>query len=91
MATFLNALDALPTIRLLSGQNQLAGTAIGDGAVQSVQPRSKKREARTGSRAPGFSLWSVNGSGADRQPVDLEDFLDRWLVLLFYPRDFSLI
>ena len=26
-----------------------------------------------------------------RREATLEDYLDRWLLLLFYPRDFSLI
>ena len=49
------------------------------------------REARVGSRAPGISLSAVSGSGTGHRQVNLDDYLDRWLVLLFYPRDFSLI
>jgi peroxiredoxin len=49
------------------------------------------REARVGTRAPDFSLAAVSGSGTERRQVDLQDYLDQWLVLLFYPRDFSLI
>lgn len=48
-------------------------------------------KVRIGTRAPGFTLWTVNGTGTERTEVSLDDFLDRWLVLLFYPRDFSLI
>jgi alkyl hydroperoxide reductase subunit AhpC len=44
-----------------------------------------------GSRAPRFSLPAVDGNGVARSDIRLEDYLDRWLVLLFYPRDFSLI
>jgi alkyl hydroperoxide reductase subunit AhpC len=29
--------------------------------------------------------------GTDRREVSLADFRDRWLILLFYPRDFSLV
>jgi alkyl hydroperoxide reductase subunit AhpC len=49
------------------------------------------REAKVGTRAPGFSLSVVSGAGAERGQTTLDDYLDRWLVLLFYPRDFSLI
>jgi alkyl hydroperoxide reductase subunit AhpC len=49
------------------------------------------REAKVGARAPGFSLTAVSGSGAERGQRALDDYLHRWLLLLFYPRDFSLI
>ena len=49
------------------------------------------RQAKVGTRAPEFSLSIVNGSGTERGQVTLDDFLDRWLLLVFYPRDFSLV
>ena len=49
------------------------------------------RKALIGTRAPGFSLPAIDGSGMERRQIDLDDFLDQWLVLLFYPRDFSMI
>ena len=49
------------------------------------------RQAKIGTRAPGFALPAVNGSGAERLQISLDDYLERWLILLFYPRDFSLI
>jgi peroxiredoxin len=49
------------------------------------------REAKVGTRTPGFSLAAVSGSGMECRQISLDDYLDRWLVLLFYPRDFSLI
>ena len=33
----------------------------------------------------------VNGSGSERGQATLDDYLDRWLLLMFYPRDFSLV
>jgi alkyl hydroperoxide reductase subunit AhpC len=33
----------------------------------------------------------VDGSGATRSHTSLDDYLDRWLLLMFYPRDFSFI
>ncbi len=40
--------------------------------------------------APSFSLWCTSPKQG-RKLVKLEDFRGRWLILLFYPRDFSLI
>src|SRR5438874_975919 len=49
-----------------------------------------KPQPQVGSRAANFSLPCTQGTGSRRQ-VTLDDFRDRWLVLLFYPRDFTLI
>jgi alkyl hydroperoxide reductase subunit AhpC len=48
------------------------------------------RSAMVGTRAPTFSLLCTEGAGTGRR-VCLDDYLDRWLMLLFYSRDFSLI
>ena len=42
-------------------------------------------------RAPAFSLECTHGPADGRRRVTLDDFQDRWLMLLFYPRDFSLL
>jgi peroxiredoxin len=49
------------------------------------------REAKVGTRAPAFTLPVVSGSGSEHGQATLDDFLDRWLLLVFYPRDFSLV
>src|ERR1700731_4271043 len=46
-------------------------------------------EARVGGRAPDFSLPCTSPAGRGRATLD--DYRDRWLILLFYPRDFSLV
>src|SRR5262245_48147952 len=46
--------------------------------------------ARVGKRAPQFDLPCTSGPGS-RLRVELADYRDRWLVLVFYPRDFSLV
>ena len=46
--------------------------------------------ATVGTRAPAFSLPCTGGRGARRHAA-LEDYRGRWLALLFYPRDFSLL
>ena len=49
------------------------------------------RTAMIGMRAPGFTLECVERPGAGRRQVSLDDYVDRWLILMFYPRDFSLV
>jgi alkyl hydroperoxide reductase subunit AhpC len=49
------------------------------------------RSAVVGTRAPNFSLPCTQGPGSEQKQVSLDDFLDRWLMLLFYSRDFSLV
>jgi eukaryotic-like serine/threonine-protein kinase len=49
------------------------------------------RSATVGTRAPNFSLPCTDGPHSGPRRVALDDYLDRWLVLLFYPRDFSLV
>jgi eukaryotic-like serine/threonine-protein kinase len=46
--------------------------------------------ASVGKRAPDFVLPCTRGPGSTR-PVALTDYRDRWLILVFYPRDFSLV
>jgi alkyl hydroperoxide reductase subunit AhpC len=48
------------------------------------------QSARVGKRAPQFELPCTLGPGSTRQ-FRLYDYLDRWLILVFYPRDFSLV
>ena len=47
--------------------------------------------AMVGARAPNFSLFCTDGPRSGRRRVSLDDYFDRWLLLLFYSRDFSLI
>jgi peroxiredoxin len=49
------------------------------------------RSATVGARAPDFSLPITTGPGAERRLASLDDYQNRWLMLLFYPRDFSLV
>jgi eukaryotic-like serine/threonine-protein kinase len=48
-------------------------------------------KAMVGRRAPGFTLTCTQGPGTARRRVTLDDFQDRWLILVFYPRDFSIV
>jgi peroxiredoxin len=49
------------------------------------------RTATVGTRAPDFSLPCTEGPGSARRLASLDDYTDRWLILLFYSRDFSLV
>src|SRR5438132_1638631 len=49
------------------------------------------QQAMVGTRAPAFSLPCSGEAGSTRKSVALEDYQERWLVLMFYPRDFSLV
>jgi alkyl hydroperoxide reductase subunit AhpC/predicted Ser/Thr protein kinase len=42
-------------------------------------------------RAPDFSLTCTQGPGSEPRECSLADYQDRWLLLLFYPRDFTLV
>lgn len=46
---------------------------------------------KVGRRAPDFDLPTTLGAGMPQARVSLADFDDRWLALVFYPRDFSLV
>lgn len=50
-----------------------------------------KESAVVGTRAPDFHMRCTRGPGSEHREVTLADFRDRWLILLFYPRDFSLV
>jgi len=50
-----------------------------------------KQPVVVGSRAPDFLLTCTSGEETGRRQVSLADYQDRWLMLLFYPRDFSLV
>lgn len=47
--------------------------------------------AMVGSLAPDFDLACTPPPGTDRRRARLEDYRGRWLVVAFYPRDFSLV
>ena len=47
--------------------------------------------AIVGKRAPGFDLPCTSAADSGRTRVSLDDFRDRWLIVFFYPRDFSLV
>src|SRR5438034_944299 len=58
----------------------LVGIALG---VRSVSAAGDKAPA-VGSTAPDFTLTSQEG-----KPISLHDFKGKWVVLYFYPKDFT--
>ena len=49
------------------------------------------KNIQVGTRAPDFDLPCTNRAHSERGRVSLADYEDRWLLLIFYPRDFSMI
>jgi alkyl hydroperoxide reductase subunit AhpC len=47
--------------------------------------------ARVGEAAPDFALTCVSAIDTDPHPARLSDYAGKWLVLIFYPRDFSFV
>ncbi len=44
-----------------------------------------------GNKAPNFSLKAVSGNGESFLDISLNDYAGRWLVLFFYPLDFTFV
>ena len=49
------------------------------------------QSATVGRRAPDFTISCTRGPVSEPQQCRLADYQDRWLLLVFYPRDFTLI
>ncbi len=54
-------------------------------------PEPPAAAVHVGTRAPSFSLPCTGHPDPARTEVSLDDYRDRWLILLFYPRDFSMV
>ena len=44
-----------------------------------------------GNKAPDFAMQACKGDGSDFKEVKLSDYKGKWLVLFFYPLDFTLV
>src|SRR6266496_126248 len=53
-------------------------------AIVSLVTLSRAAHPQAGSQAPPFTLKSQDGT-----PVSLQDFRGKWVVLYFYPKDFT--
>ena len=62
----------------------------GDGAgVQESRKEVSRVTARVGGKAPDFEASAFSAGGF--QNVRLSDYLGRWVVLCFYPGDFTFV
>ena len=54
---------------------------------------SQRRIAKVGEPAPGFTLDALIGkeTGKEFRQISLEEYRGRWVVLFFYPMDFSFV
>jgi len=48
-------------------------------------------ERLVGMEAPSFKMEAVDGKGKDFITVSLSDYKDKWLVMFFYPLDFTFV
>ncbi|MGX8797316.1 peroxiredoxin [Fusibacter sp. JL298sf-3] len=48
-------------------------------------------ERIVGMKAPNFSMATAKGDGSDFGRVSLDDYKGQWLVLFFYPLDFTFV
>ena len=48
-------------------------------------------ERFVGKKAPDFIMNTVKGDGSDFGKISLEDYKGKWLVMFFYPLDFSFV
>ncbi len=44
-----------------------------------------------GKKAPDFSMTTCTGDGCSFEPVQLKDYEGKWLVMFFYPLDFTVV
>lgn len=44
-----------------------------------------------GNKAPDFKMLAVSGDASEIKEVSLADYKGKWLVLFFYPRDFTFV
>ena len=76
------------------GCARVTGTVMGDGPTPSSpaeirEARDTMMTARVGQKAPDFTAPSyVKGAFA---PVSLSDFAGKWLLVCFYPGDFTFV
>ncbi len=48
-------------------------------------------ERLVGNKAPDFKMATCNGDGESFGEAKLSDYKGKWLVLFFYPLDFTLV
>jgi hypothetical protein len=80
-----------------AGCARVTGAVIGDQSSSPVAPQSpempERKEpsmtARVGQKAPDFTAPSYYKGGFT--PIKLSDFASKWVLLCFYPGDFTFV
>jgi peroxiredoxin Q/BCP len=65
-------------------RNMILSAAIGLGTLASMAAEQTFSQPAVGQSAPDFSLTTGDGS-----QVSLKDYRGKWVVLYFYPKDFT--
>ena len=65
-------------------RNMILSAAIGLGTLTSMAAQGTSSEPAVGQPAPDFSLTTGDGS-----QLSLKDYRGKWVVLYFYPKDFT--
>jgi len=76
------------------GCARVTGTVSGDPPVAPptpnlAEPKETRMTARVGQKAPDFSAPSYYHGGFT--PVKLSDYAGKWVLLCFYPGDFTFV
>jgi peroxiredoxin (alkyl hydroperoxide reductase subunit C) len=76
------------------GCARVTGTVSGDGSPPASNPNTTESKevivtARVGQKAPEFTAPSYYRGGF--APVKLADFAGKWVLLCFYPGDFTFV
>ena len=65
-------------------KNMILSVTIGLGTLALMQAAEPQKQPAAGAPAPDFSLTTGDGS-----QVSLKDYRGKWVVLYFYPKDFT--
>src|SRR5881409_3086567 len=65
-------------------RNMVLSAALGLGTVALMMAAETQQQPEVGKPAPDFSLTTGDGS-----QVSLKDYHGKWIVLYFYPKDFT--
>jgi len=80
--------DSLGEVRKVPVKASHAETALNSSVIE-----ADKQTVKVGKPAPNFKLEGVVGteSGKEFKTFTLKDFREKWLVLFFYPADFTFV
>lgn len=67
----------------------IANELAADATENSIQPEVKKMAVKVGGKAPDFTATAYHKGGF--KSVTLSDHLGKWVVLCFYPGDFTFV